>query len=220
MTAPLERTIRVLIGDSEPLFRAGLARLVLQDNRLLLAAELDDGRSALETIRRLEPDVAVLDTGMPELDGLRVIHTIAREELATRIVLLTADRWPEVAFEAMACGAHGYLSKRADSEAVRDAIRRVACGGIVLCEQMQTLLAAEIQLRHHDETGRLTAREHDVLVLIADGLSSTEIGRRLHVAASTVKGYIARIYERLGVGERAQAVAEAMRRGMLELCDE
>jgi len=216
MTAQVERTIRVLIGDSEPLFRAGLARLVLQDNRLLLAAELDNGRSALETIRRLEPDVAVLDTGMPGLDGLRVVHAIAREELATRIVLLTANRRPEVAFEAMAGGAHGYLSKRADSEAVRDAIRRVACGGIVLCEQMQTLLAAEIQLRHGDQAGLLTAREHDVLVLIADGLSSTEIGRRLHVAPSTVKGYIARIYARLGVGERAQAVAEAMRRGLLE----
>jgi two-component system nitrate/nitrite response regulator NarL len=216
MTAHVARTIRVVIVDGQPLFRAGLARLILQDNRLQLAAELHDGRSALETIRRLEPDVAVLDVDVPELDGRRVLNAVVREGLVTRVVLLTADRRPEAAFEAMAAGAHGYLSKRAEGEAVREAIRRVAAGGIVLCQEMQTLVAAQIQLRHRDHAGLLTARERDVLVLISEGLSAPEIGRRLHVAPTTVRGYVARIYERLGVGERAQAVAEGMRRGLLD----
>ena len=208
--------IRVLIADPQPIFRAGLARMILQDADLQLAGETADGCAALEAIRRVRPDVAVLDVELPRLDGRRVLNAVIRDRLATKIVLLTADVRPDVAFDALAAGAHACLSKRAPADAVLDAIRRVVAGDVALCEELQTVVAREIRLRHHDQPGLLTAREHQVLALMADGLNSPAIGRRLHVAPTTVKGYTARIYERLGVNERAQAVAEAMRRGLLD----
>lgn len=208
--------IRVLIADPQPIFRAGLARMILRDAGLQLAAEAADGRGALSTIRRVRPDVAVLDLELSGLDGRRVLNAVIRDRLATKIVVLTADVRPDVAFDALAAGAHGYLSKRARADTVLDAIRRVVAGDVALCEELQTVVAREIRLRHHDGPGLLTAREQQVLTLMADGLNSPEIGRRLHVAPTTVKGYTARIYERLGVNERAQAVAEAMRRGLLD----
>lgn len=211
MAAP---PIRVLIADPQPLFRAGLARTILQDAALQLAAEAADGRTALGVIRRARPDVAVIDLELR--DGRRVLSSVVRDRLATRIVLLTADLRPEVAFDALAAGAHGYLSKRVGPDAVRDAIRRVAAGEIALCDELQTVVGREIRLRHRDRATLLSAREHQVLALMADGMSGPEIGRRLHVAPSTVKGYTAHIYERLGVNERAHAVAEGMRRGLLD----
>jgi two-component system nitrate/nitrite response regulator NarL len=115
----------------------------------------------------------------------------------------------------VATGARGYLSKRVSGAAVCDAVRRVAGGHAVLCEELQTLVSGELRRRGRDDLQLLSPRELAVLRLVAEGCSAAEIGRRLHLAAGTVKWYTARIYDRLGVHERAQAVAEAMRRGLL-----
>jgi two-component system, NarL family, nitrate/nitrite response regulator NarL len=129
---------------------------------------------------------------------------------------LAEDVRPDFAFEAVAAGAHGYLSKRVGGEVVCDAVHRIAAGGAVLCHEAQTVVTSEIQLRHQCDRPLLPAREHEVLVLMAEGLSYPEIGRRLHLAPSTVKTYAARTYERLGARDRLGAVVEALRRGILD----
>lgn len=209
----LDSQIRVLIGDAHPLFRDGLARTIRQDRGLRLVGEADDAETSLGGIRRLLPDVAILDA---ELDGLCILGAISQGALSTRIAFLADDIRPDRTFEALAAGARGFLSKRVAGGVVCDAVRRIAAGEAVLCHEAQTLITSEIQLRHHGASRLLPRREHEVLLLMADGLSYPEIGRRLHLAPSTVKTYAGRIYERLGVQDRLGAVVEAMRRGILD----
>jgi two-component system, NarL family, nitrate/nitrite response regulator NarL len=208
-----DNQIGVLIADDHPLFREGLARTIRQDRRLRLIGEADDSASAIEAIRRCSPDVAILDA---TLDGLRILGAVAQDGLVTRIALLAEELRPDQAFEAVAAGAKGYLSKRVAGEVVCDAVRRIARGEAVLCQEAQTVVTSEIQLRHRSDRPLLPRREHEVLVLMAGGLSYPEIGRRLHLAPSTVKTYAGRIYERLGVQDRLGAVVEAMRRGIID----
>lgn len=205
--------IRVVIADGQPLFREGLARTIRQDRGLRLLAELDDGSAALRAIRELLPDVAILDV---ELEGLRVLGAVAQHGLPTHVALMTTEVRPDLAFEAVAAGARGYLSKRVRGDIVRDAVRRVAAGGAALCDEAQATVTAEIRLRHQGGRRLLAPREFEVLTLMAQGLNNVEIGRRLHLAPTTIKSYCGRIYERLGVSDRLSAVVEAMRRGLLD----
>jgi two-component system nitrate/nitrite response regulator NarL len=204
--------IRVLIADRHPLFRDGLARAIDRDGTLRLIAEADEPAAALEAIRRLSPDVAVLDV---ELDALRILAALAQHRVRTRVALMTAEVRHADAFEAVAAGALGYLSKQVRADIVCDAIRRVAAGDAALCHEAQSVVTAEIRRRHQDDHRLLSPREFDVLQLMAQGLSYAEIGSRLHLAPTTVKGYAAHVYERLGASDRVAAVVEAMRRGLL-----
>ena len=208
-----ESQIRVLIADDHPLFRDGLARTIRQDRRLRLVGEADRAGAAMEAIRRLVPEVAVVDAA---LDGMRILGAVAQDGLVTRVALLAEQPRPDCAFEAVAAGARGYLSKRVGGDVVCDAVRRIAAGDAVLCHEAQTVVTSEIRLRHQSDRRLLPPREHEVLVLMADGLSYPQIGRRLHLAPSTVKTYAGRIYERLGVQDRLGAVVEGMRRGILD----
>jgi two-component system, NarL family, nitrate/nitrite response regulator NarL len=205
--------IRIVIADAQPLFRDGLARTIAADAGLRVVAALDDDAKAVATVRRLAPEVAVVDAG---LRWTRVAEAIAQRRLGTRLMLLAAEVRPGEAFEAVAAGAQGYLSKQVDGAVVREAVRRVAAGGVALCEQAQTVVSREIRLRHRDERGLLAPRELEVLRLLAEGLSNGEIGSELHIAPATVKSHCTRIYQRLDARDRVGAVVEAMRRGLLD----
>jgi len=213
MSQRQDRQVDVLIADDHPLFRDGLARTIRQAPQLRLVAEVSDAGAVLDGIRRLSPDVAIVAA---DLGGLRVLSAVSQERLPTRIVLLAEQVRPDVAFEAVAAGASGYLSKRVDGDVVCDAVCRVAAGEAVLCHEAQTVLSSEIVLRHRGDRALLPPRELEVLLLMRDGLSYPEIGRRLHVAPSTVKTYAGRLFERLGVRDRVGAVVEGMRRGILD----
>jgi two-component system nitrate/nitrite response regulator NarL len=207
------RQITVLVADRQPLFLAGLVRAIRLDVRLRLVADVADKSRVLEEIRHRSPDVAIVDA---ELDGLRIVTAVAQYRLNTRVALMSANITPDLAFGSVAAGAAGYLSKRVAADMLCDAVRRIAAGGSVLCEEAQRVVSAELQLRYQSEHGLLTPRELDVLALLAEGLSYREIGRRLHLAPTTVKTYAGRAYERLGVHDRLCAVVEAMRRGILD----
>jgi two-component system nitrate/nitrite response regulator NarL len=215
MTAAVTRQITVLIADSQPLFRDALARTVRQDARLRVAAEVADVPAALAAIARVAPAVALIDVDVPPSGGRAVLDAVTRDGRDTAVVLLASQLRADAALDAVATGARGYLSKRVAPAALADAIRRVAGGHAVLDEEVQTLLSGELRRRSRDALQLLSPRERAVLELIADGCSAAVIGRRLHLSAGTVKWYTAQIYERLGVHERAQAVAQAMRRGLL-----
>jgi len=209
--------VSVLVADDHPLFREGVARAVRERPELELVGEVGDGRAALEAIRERAPDVAVVDLRLPELDGIAVANAVARDLLPTRVLVLSAFTEPRLVYEAMTAGAAGYFSKDADREAVLDAISAVARGESRVEPGLQTGLFAELRERAHaDERPVLTEREGEILRSMAEGLSAPAIGRQLYLATATVKSHQGRIYEKLGVSDRAAAVAEGMRRGLLE----
>jgi two-component system nitrate/nitrite response regulator NarL len=196
--------------------REGLLRAVGDQPALELVGSAGNGREALEQIRIIKPDVALLDVKMPELDGIAVVRALTRDALPTRVVFLSAYVDSAVAYRALAEGAAGFLSKESSAGAVCEAIVAAARGETVLSPEVQSGIAEEIRMRAAPERLTLSARENEVLVLIADGLSAPDIGKRLHLSPATVKGHLHSLYEKLGVKERAAAVAEAMRRGLLE----
>ena len=211
----LSRTT-VLVADDHPLYREAVARAVGARPDLELVGVAGDGQEALAIIRDHEPQVAVLDVQMPALDGVAVLEAIARAGLATRVVLLSADVAGETVYAAVAGGVGAYLSKATSGDRICEVVAAVARGEVVLPDEVQAGLAAQIQLRSRPAAPLLTARESEVLALIADGLSAPAIGARLHLSPATIKSHLRTLYEKLGVSDRAAAVAEAMRRGMLD----
>ncbi len=207
---------RVIIADDHPLFRDGLARRIQERPELDLVAQADNGDTALALIRTLAPDVAVVDLKMPGTGGLAVTRALAREGSRTRVVLLSAHLDSALVFEALAAGARAFISKDADRLEVCETIAAVAGGEVVLPRWLHSGLASEIRARAREPAQALTVREVDVLRLVADGASAPAVGRALHLSTGTVKSHLTSIYEKLGVNDRAAAVAEAMRRGMLE----
>ncbi|MBN1530513.1 MAG: response regulator transcription factor [Thermoleophilaceae bacterium] len=207
---------RVLIAEDHPMFRGALEEAVRSRPDLELVGTAADGRGAIEEIRRLEPEVALVDMRMPELDGSQVLNAVVRDGLATRVVFLSTHTESAMVFDLLASGASGYLDKTSSADEVCNAIAAAARGGTVLSGSIEGEVLQQIRLRGTGGETHLTAREHEVLRLVAEGLSAPEIGRRLFIEASTVKTHLQNIYEKLGVSDRAAAVAEGMRRGLLE----
>jgi two-component system nitrate/nitrite response regulator NarL len=207
----------VLIADDHPLYREGLARAISGRPDLELVGEASDGRTALEQIQHLTPDVAVLDMRMPGLRGLEIVEALTRGGSATRVLVLSAAVESSLVYSAVAAGAAGYWSKDAERDAICDAIAAVARGERVLDPTLQSGVFSEIHAREVD-TDRpvLTSREHEILSCIAQGKTAPAIGTELFLSTATVKTHLAHLYEKLGVSDRAAAVAEAMRRGLLE----
>lgn len=210
------RAPTVLVVDNHPVYRDGLAQALASRTDLELVGEAEGGREALERIRELGPEVAVVDVRMPGLDGLGVLTAAGRESPGTRILFISAYLDGDIAYQALAEGAAGYISKDSPRQLICDAIVTVANGGIALCPEVEVDLASEIRKRTRIERGALSEREIEVLRGVAEGWSAAEIGRRLHLSPTTVKSHLRNLYAKLDVGDRAAAVAEAMRRGLLE----
>jgi two-component system, NarL family, nitrate/nitrite response regulator NarL len=211
------RRTTVIVADDHPLFREAVARAVRRRPELELLGVATDGREALAAIGRLAPAVAVLDLRMPGLDAIDILNAVTRDQLATRVLIVSATGDPELVYRAVQGGAGGYFLKEADGDEILDAVAAVARGRTVIDPALQTAVFDQVRLRApREDRPILTAREREVLALTAEGLSAPQIGERLIVALPTVKTHQARLYEKLGVSERAAAVAEAMRRGLLE----
>jgi two-component system, NarL family, nitrate/nitrite response regulator NarL len=208
--------VRVLAADGQPLYRDAVARAIRERPELELVGEAGNGREALKAIGAERPDVAVIDRTLAGLSGEQVLNAVARDGLCTRVVLLAARADPCEVYAALAEGAAGYLTKDADARELCDAITAVARGRTVLSPELQAAVAGEIRLRAPHDRPVLSERERETLTLIAEGLSAPRIGQVLHLSTATVKTHLQHIYEKLGVSERAAAVAEAMRRGLLE----
>ena len=193
-----------------------MARAIKLRPELELVSEAGDGRQALAAIAAEAPDVALIDRALTELTAEQVLNAVRRDGLGARVVIIAADPEPELVYSAIASGAAGYLTKDADAAELCDAISAVARGRTVLAPQLQAGIAGEIRLRAAHDRPFLSHRESEVLKLIADGLTAPEIGRRIHLSTATVKTHLQHLYEKLGVSERAAAVAVAMRRGLVE----
>jgi two-component system, NarL family, nitrate/nitrite response regulator NarL len=210
------RSIRVVIATGEPLFGDAAERVVRQCARFQFVGHATDGRSALERLRALKPDVAVLGPSLPGLDGRRVLGLARMEEIPTRLIFVGEQLDDGTTYDLLGEGAAGVLTKTTSPEQLREAIIAAASGREFLSGETIAAVTREIRLRNHDDRPILTAREREILRRIAQGESATVIARAMHLALSTIKTHRGHLYEKLGVSDRAAAVAVAMRRGLIE----
>jgi two-component system nitrate/nitrite response regulator NarL len=210
------KRVRVLIADDHPLYREGVVRALSASGQVEIVAEAEDGRSALTKIQEHTPDVALLDYKLPELDGLAVTHAVVREQLPVRVLLVSAFTDSGVVYKALETGAAGFVSKESRREEIVDAVLACARGENVVPPDVAAGLVSEIRLRKQDDSPALTPREQEILHLIAAGKSLPEIAKELYLGLTTVKTHVQHLYEKLGVSDRAAAVATAMRRGLIE----
>jgi two-component system, NarL family, nitrate/nitrite response regulator NarL len=208
--------LRVLIADDHPLFLFAIAHTVNTRDDLELVGQATNGREALATALQERPDLAVLDVNMPELDGLEVLRAFDREGLQTRVLFVTGSLDAEMAYQLIEAGAAGVLDKGALPDEIGDALVRIAQGETVLAPEVQAALTQADRDRRERPVTVLSPREGEVLRFLAAGLSAPQIARELHLSPSTVKTHLQRLYERLDVSDRAAAVAEGMRRGLIE----
>jgi two-component system, NarL family, nitrate/nitrite response regulator NarL len=208
--------ISVVIADDHPLYRDGVVRALMSSGQVDVVAEAEDGRAALAAIREHVPDVALVDYRLPDLDGIAIAHAVARDKLATRVLLVSAFTDSGLVYKALETGAAGFLPKEARREQIVDGVLACARGENVLPAELASGLVSEIRLRRAHDAPILTEREQEILRLIAEGNSLPEIAKQLFLGVTTVKTHAQHIYEKLGVSDRAAAVAMAMRRGLLE----
>jgi DNA-binding NarL/FixJ family response regulator len=203
--------IGILIADDHSVLRQGLVSLIGFEPDMMVVGEASNGPEAVDLWRERRPDVILLDLRMPELDGVGVIRQIRAEDENTRIIVLTTFDGDEDIYRAIQAGAKGYLLKDVPREALIDSIRRVYAGETCVPVHLANKLAERIR------GGGVSKREIDVLKLMAQGKSNKEIGSALFVSAGTVKSHVKSIFAKLNVNSRAEAVANAAHRALIQL---
>ena len=214
--------MRVLLADDHPLFLDGLKNL-LAARGIDVVGVARDGLAALEQARLLRPDVVLMDIHMPQLDGIAATRMIRAERIDTRVVLLTMSASDDELFEAIAAGVSGYLLKTQDTGEVFRLLDEVARGEVALSPGLASRVLNEFRRRavqppevgEKPPTERLSARETQVLTLVAQGLTYKEAGAKLGLAERTIKYHMGEIVARLHVENRAQAIDYARRSGMV-----
>lgn len=203
--------IRVLIADDHAMFRAGLRATLEDQGGISCVAEVTNGRAAVDEILRLQPEVAFLDVRMPKLDGISATRTLSNARCPTKILILTTYDDDNALRLALSAGASGFLLKSLPAEELLSAIKIVARGDTMIDPSLMRRLTprlAESLLPDPApprEALQLTAREHDVLLLIAEALNNIEISERLGIGEQTVKTHVSRILSKLGFRDRIQA---------------
>lgn len=210
--------IRIVLADDQRVVRDGLTMLLDLIDDIEIAGTAADGHEAVNLARQLRPDVVLMDLRMPELDGAEATRLIRSELPETQVLVLTTYADDESLFPALRAGARGYLTKDASAEEIEQAIRAVAAGRTHLDPAIQQrLVAAVVESQPATppaSADELTAREVEVLKLIAAGLSNAEIAAALVVSAATVKTHINHVFQKTGARDRAQAVRYAYEHGI------
>ena len=213
--------IRVLIADDQALVRTGFRVILDAEPDLEVVGEAGDGREAVEAARALRPDVVLMDIRMPNLDGIEATRRIAWGRGAPHILILTTFDLDEYVYEALRAGASGFLLKDAGADELMHAVRVVASGEALLSPSITRRLIEDYARRppareRPAALGELTQRELEVLRLIARGLPNAEIAQTLFVGDATVKTHISRIFAKLDLHDRAQAVVVAYESGLVQ----
>ncbi|HEV2902033.1 MAG TPA: response regulator transcription factor [Gaiellaceae bacterium] len=216
----MSEPVRVLLVDDDDLMRAGLRSVLSSDETIEVVGEAGDGRLALAEIRKLRPDLVLMDIRMPDLDGIAATREVLGAEPDVKVVVLTTFEEDDYIFEALSAGASGFLLKRTTPEELITAIHTVADGDSLLSpsvtrrviDRMATQPAATLSGARLEE---LTPRELEVLELIGRGLSNREIAESFVIEESTVKTHVKRILMKLGLRDRVQAVILAYETGLI-----
>jgi DNA-binding NarL/FixJ family response regulator len=213
-------TIRVLIADDQWMVRDGFRMLLKNADGIEIVAEAENGLEAVEKAARFQPNVVLMDIRMPTLDGLEATRRILAADELVRVLILTTFDLDEYIYEALRAGASGFVLKDDPPEQLLAAIRTVAAGDALLSPSVTrrvikqfTKLPPRTAPTGFDE---LTSREHEVLQLLAQGLSNAEIGTQLYIGETTVKTHVTRVLQKLDVRDRAQAIVVAYRTGLVD----
>ncbi|MFI1990426.1 response regulator [Actinoplanes sp. NPDC020271] len=212
MTSP-----RVLIADDQELIRAGF-RLILTARGIDVAGEAGDGAEAVDAARRLRPDVVLMDIRMPVMDGLEATRRILARSPGCRVLMLTTFDLDRYVYSALALGASGFLLKDVTADHLAAAVRLVGTGDALLSPTITRRLVqrfANAQPAVHRDLSPLTPREMEVLTLLGRGLSNAELASALTLSEATVKTHVARIFAKLDLRDRAQAVVLAYETGLV-----
>ncbi len=211
MTDAADAPITILTADDHPLIRDGLAAVLRAESGLQVVAEAANGEEAIEAYARLHPDIVLMDLRMPVMDGLTATRAILADDPNARIIVLTTYDGDEDIHRALAAGARGYLLKDMMRTDLLGVIRAVHCG--------QRGIPGPIAARLAEHTPRigLTARELEVLRLVAEGLSNAQVADRIGRTEGTVKVHLKNILQKLDVRDRTEAVTTALRRGFIRL---
>lgn len=218
-------SIRIVIADDQSLIRAGIGMLLSVEPDMEVLAEAADGQETIELVLRLQPDVVVMDVRMPNMDGVTATRMLtantSKMDKVVKILILTTFNDDDVVYGALRAGASGFLLKHAAPRDLVASIRAIAAGDAwidpAIAGKVITALANSPSLGGDSpqRLAPLTAREREVLILVAHGLSTTEIKDRLYLSEATVKTHISRILLKTGSRDRAQAVALAYRSGLV-----
>jgi DNA-binding NarL/FixJ family response regulator len=212
--------IRVVLADDQPLVRAGLRMILRSEPDIEVVGEASDGREVVALCTDLHPDVVLMDVRMPVMDGIEATRALSGTSSPPTVLVLTTFDLDDVVYDALRAGASGFLLKDAPEERLTTAIRVVADGGSLFAPSVTRRLIEEFSRRetrppqHTLEV--LTARETEVLGLVARGLSNTEIAETLFVTENTVKTHVARVLMKLGLRDRVQAVVLAYESGLVQ----
>ncbi len=214
--------ISVLIADDQALLRGGFRMILDAQEDVEVVGEAENGRQALAAARDLRPEVVLMDVRMPVMDGIAATRQIVTERLPCRVLVLTTFDQDEIVYDAMRAGASGFLLKSAPPARLVDGVRTVAAGDALLAPKITRRLVEEFVGRPRPgqavpaQVQELTDREREVLLLIARGLSNGEIADRFVVSDSTVKTHVNRIFQKLDLRDRVQAVVLAYESGLVQ----
>jgi DNA-binding NarL/FixJ family response regulator len=210
--------IKVLIADDHSLVRQGLRRYLDMADDIEVVGEAANGEEAIALVEKGKPDIVLLDIRMPEMDGLEAARKIRERFPSVGAIMLTAYDDRQFVVEAVRAGARGYVLKARDAEHLIQTVRLVAGGNMVIDPQLVVALAEELsQAKERDRRAEtLTAREIEVLQLLAFGHTNRDIAEKLFISPDTVKTHLEHIFEKLGASDRTAAVAEALRRRLIE----
>jgi len=212
--------IRVVIADDQSMVRAGFRMLLSGEQDIEVVAEARDGLEAVAAAARFDPTVVLMDIRMPELDGLEATRRIIAANRGARILILTTFDLDEYVYEALSSGASGFVLKDDPPEQLIAAVRTIAAGDALLSPAVTKRVIKQFtripRPARPKEMDELTAREQEILRLVASGLSNAEIGERLYIGETTVKTHVTHVLQKLGLRDRVQVVVLAHQTGLLE----
>jgi DNA-binding NarL/FixJ family response regulator len=211
--------IRALIVDDHPVTREGLRTLLelSGDDAVIVVGEAGSGEEAVAQVLQLEPDVVFMDVRMPGISGIEATKQIRKANPGTKVILITIDESRGAISEAIQAGVSGYLLKDASSDALVDAAKQAVEGRAVIHPQLTKTFIEEVQhVEDAPATTPLSKREREILQMVANGSTTKEVARDLGISPHTVKTHLERIFEKLGANDRAQAVAIAIRTGLVQ----
>jgi DNA-binding NarL/FixJ family response regulator len=213
------KVARVLIADDQTLFRSGLARLLDEDPRVDVVGQAADGVEAVKQAVKLKPDVVLMDLKMPNMDGIEASRQIRAQVPEVKILILTTFEADNHVIQALEAGVSGYVLKDSVSEAIITSIQAVLSGekvmaGAVANRVLEMLTGQATPKQFYDG---LTAREVEILKLLATGMANKQIAYRLKISEKTVRNHVSNTYEKLNIYDRSQAVLYAVRKGLVEV---
>ncbi len=214
-------SIRLVIADDHAIVREGIKNLVELESDFEVVGLAEGGREAIKICKQEKPDVLLLDINMPKMNGVEVLKRILKQGLDTKVIVLTIHDEKAYLVETVALGVKGYVLKEADSDILVDAIRTVNDGDLYIYPSMRKYMdkvtRKKILAGYGEVIDLLTAREIEVLKLIADGESNRSIGKNLYISEKTVKNHVSSIFRKIGVNDRTSATLYAIKKGVKKM---